>query len=319
MADENIEIGGSPSPEPSAPIEETIAVEATSSSEAPSSGPSGPTGRHLEVDAETSEKMFDLFGTALKRTDFGYKQLQGPMRDAGHRTMAATEHVFAHVMAVDPERAMKMWTDLNGRPPSAGILQSAQNIPLRDPKVALDSLTTQVDKAGAQVSELNTQNKENELRKQRNSMQGPHGDAVARGKEYGSSLIDNMLPQQHNQADSGMFILKAFTDAVKQASKASQMVQQKRRAGDMGKELASLDKELKVIDSGKAKMEGGRLHQMRETMGTMGINVSKSLKIEGIGAAVKAALTKPKTAGIPVTAQSIAAQQSQSQGLGIGS
>lgn len=318
MADESIEIGSTPDPAATAPIEEPIAPEAANGSgEAPSAG---KTTRHLEVDAETSDEIFKIFGEQIERTKqhWGYENITGPQRDAGHRMVATTEHLLAHTMAMDPERTIKMWTELNHKPPSKNLLDKVQSIEIEQPKTVLDSLTAQVKAATTQVSKINDEQKEIELRKLKQSMVGPHGDAVARKKEYTSSLVQNFVPPKHNLADDGGFMWEAFTKAVQEGSKASQMIMQHKREVEMGSDIFNIDKELKTMDGGHIKIKGGNFAKVKDTLGAMGINVSKALKIDGIAKAARAAMTKKAPAPGPnITAQTIAARNSQNQSSGI--
>ena len=330
MADDSIEIGITPDETAATASAGPANAEAAAQAAIPpqdfNADGSTPAGspRALVVDSETADKIFDLLPMAHDATNWGYKNLADQaQRDAGARSVGATKHVFAHAYAIDPERAIKRWAEINGNPPSNDLIHAAQTLPLHSPKKALDNLTTDVEKASSQISKITAETRENELRKRKNSLTGPHGDAVARKKEYQSAIADNILPDRHDQADTGMFIFRAMLEANKTGAKVAQSIILGKREREMTKEMGSIDKELRVIETGKIKINGGQVPGLKQTIGTMGIDLAKKLKlvkpVDLAAAAQKGAQPAGPAAGVPINAASIAAQQSQSQGLGIGS
>lgn len=330
MAEENIEIGITPGETAQAEPQPTVeqpAPEAAIPEQQFNADGSTPAGspRSLAVDAETADKVFDLLGTAHDATNWGYKGLTGKEeREAGSRTVAATEKVFAHAYAIDPERAIKKWTDINGHPPSNKLIHAAQTLPLSSPKKALDNLTTDVEKASGQIAKITANSREEELRKRKNSLTGPHGDAVARTKEYQSAVVDGMMPDRHDPSESGMFIFRSMLDANKSAQKTAQGIILSKRAKEMSIEMRSIGKELNIIEVGRVKINKGETAGISHTIGKMGMNVANRLNLvkpAGLATAVKKAMEPVGPAvGVDINAGSIAAQAAQrGQGPGLGS
>ena len=275
--------------------------------------------RRLSVDNETADKIFDLLQLAHDATNWGYKGLTNrEEREAGSRSVSATKNVFAHAYAVDPEKAIKKWTEVNGHPPSNDWIHAAQTLPLLSPKKALDSLTVNVEKASSQVSKITAQKRENEIRTRISSLRGPQGDAIARKKEYAAAVIDTFIPEKLDQSDNGLFLFRALVEANKNRQKVKQAMLLGGHGRQMSKEMKDLTKDLRSIELGKILITSNKIPGLKQTVGIMGIDITKKIKIPEIALAAKLAMSRPgHSNGVNINEATMAAYAMQSGGLGV--